>query len=126
VPDAGTAHSDRDRRTGCLTQLQSDVRYGLENPSFYTRIYAQRPCWRRGSRARPDALDLSLSDNVRDAILARITTPVSDEQSSTERDAPLASAAISLSAALAQSPRPLNEGETVLMREWLARLSAST
>src|ERR1700730_1405707 len=72
-----------------------------------------------------DAIDLSLSERVRDAILDRITTPVGREQSLAKRDAPLASAAISLSTALAQSPRALSEGETALMQEWLARLSAS-
>ena len=73
----------------------------------------------------PDALDLSLSDHVRDAILDRITTPAGPEPTAPERDAPLTSAAISLNAALAQNPPALSEGETALMRELLARLSAS-
>ncbi len=53
--------------------------------------------------------DLTLSDDVRDAVLARITT----------ESGPLASAASALDAALGQE---LSEGETALLREWLRRL----
>jgi AcrR family transcriptional regulator len=56
--------------------------------------------------------DLSLSDAVRDAVLARITTV----------GGPLATAAIALDSALGQTPAELSEGETVLLREWLRRL----
>ena len=54
--------------------------------------------------------DLSLSDEVRDAVLARIVTA----------DGPVAEAAAALDAVLGQSE--LSEAETALMREWLARL----
>ena len=53
--------------------------------------------------------DLTLSDDVRDAVLTRITT----------ESGPLASAASALDAALGQE---LSEGETALLREWLRRL----
>jgi AcrR family transcriptional regulator len=53
--------------------------------------------------------DLSLSDDVRDAVLARITT----------ESGPVASAAAALDAALGTE---LSEGETALLREWLRRL----
>jgi len=56
--------------------------------------------------------DLSLSDGVRDAVLARITTV----------PGPLSAAAIALDSALGQAPEGLSEGETVLLREWLRRL----
>jgi hypothetical protein len=54
--------------------------------------------------------DLSLSDDVRDAVLGRIVTA----------DGPVAEAAAALDAVLGQSE--LSEAETALMREWLARL----
>jgi AcrR family transcriptional regulator len=54
--------------------------------------------------------DLSLSDEVRDAVLARIVTA----------PGPVAEAAAALDAVLGQSK--LSEAETALLREWLARL----
>ncbi len=54
--------------------------------------------------------DLSLSDEVRDAVLASVVTA----------DGPVAEAAAALDAVLGQSK--LSEAETALMREWLARL----
>jgi AcrR family transcriptional regulator len=68
------------------------------------------------------AVDRSLSDDVRDAILARIATP--DEQTARPGEAPVAAAAIALTAALADDPAALSEGEATLLREWLRRLSA--
>ncbi len=55
--------------------------------------------------------DLSLSDDVRDAVLGRIVTA----------DGPVAEAAAALDAVLGQSE--LSEAETALLREWLARLT---
>jgi AcrR family transcriptional regulator len=54
--------------------------------------------------------DLSLSDEVRDAVLASVVTA----------DGPVAEAAAALDAVLGQSE--LSDAETALMREWLARL----
>jgi AcrR family transcriptional regulator len=68
-------------------------------------------------------VDLSLSDDVRDAILERITT--TPRRAVTDDGAPLASAAIALDTALAEDPAPLSEGEATLLREWLRRLGAS-
>jgi AcrR family transcriptional regulator len=144
------------------------VRYGLENPSFYTLIYGRavpgQPCGvvaegeamilealqpvARARRLRvaperaareilaastgvvltliaqpPERVDFSLSDDVRDAILERITT--TPRRAVKDGGAPLASAAIALSAALADDPGPLSDGEATLLREWLRRLSAS-
>ena len=144
------------------------VRYGLENPSFYTLIYGRavpgQPCGvvaeveamilkalqpvARARRLRvaperaareilaastgvvltliaqpPEHVDLSLSDDVRDAILERITT--TPRRAVKGDGAPLASAAIALDAALTQDPAPLSGGEVTLLREWLRRLSAS-
>jgi AcrR family transcriptional regulator len=56
--------------------------------------------------------DLSLSDDVRDAVLARITTA----------PGPLATAANALDSALGQTPPELSDGEAALLREWLRRL----
>jgi hypothetical protein len=70
----------------------------------------------------PEHVDLSLSDDVRDAILERITT--TPRRKANHDGAPLASAAIALDAALADDPAPLSDGETTLLREWLRRLSA--
>jgi AcrR family transcriptional regulator len=144
------------------------VRYGLENPSFYTLIYGRavpgQPCGvvaeveamilealqpvARARRLRvaperaareilaastgvvltliaqpPGEVDLSLSDDVRDAILERITT--TPRRKANHHGAPLASAAIALDAALAEDAAPLSDGETTLLREWLRRLSTS-
>jgi hypothetical protein len=71
---------------------------------------------------RPRDRDLSLSDDVRDAILERITT--TPRTAAKDGGASLASAAIALDAALAEDPAPLSHGEAALLREWLARLSA--
>jgi len=144
------------------------VRYGLENPSFYTLTYGRavpgQPCGvvaeveamilealqpvARARRLRvaperaareilaastgvvltliaqpPEHVDLSLSDDVRDAILERITT--TPRRAVKDDGAPLASAAIALDAALADDPAPLSDGEATLLREWLRRLTAS-
>jgi AcrR family transcriptional regulator len=56
--------------------------------------------------------DLSLSDEVRDAVLARIVTA----------PGPVSEAAAALDAVLGQSE--LSEAETALLREWLRRLTA--
>jgi AcrR family transcriptional regulator len=64
-------------------------------------------------------VDLALSDEVRDAVLARITTAAPPARS--EPSVP--AAAIALAAALDDDPAALSAGETVLLREWLARLS---
>jgi AcrR family transcriptional regulator len=143
------------------------VRYGLENPSFYTLIYGRavpgQPCGvvaeveamilealqpvARARRLRvaperaareilaastgvvlsliaqpPEHVDLSLSDDVRDAILDRITT--TPRRAVKDDGAPLASAAIALDAALGEGHAPLSGGEATLLREWLRRLSA--
>jgi AcrR family transcriptional regulator len=67
-------------------------------------------------------VDLALSDAVRDAVLARITvTPGPDDAQRTEPSVP--AAAIALAAALDDDPAALSAGETVLLREWLARLA---
>jgi AcrR family transcriptional regulator len=55
--------------------------------------------------------DLSLSHEVRDAVLARVVTA----------DGPVADAAAALDAVLGQSE--LSEAETALLREWLRRLT---
>jgi AcrR family transcriptional regulator len=144
------------------------VRYGLENPSFYTLIYGRavpgQPCGvvaeveamilealqpvARARRLRvaparaareilaastgvvltliaqpPEHVDLSLSDDVRDAIIERITT--TPQRAAKDDGASLTSAAIALDAALAEDPAPLSGGEATLLREWLRRLSAS-
>lgn len=70
----------------------------------------------------PEHVDLSLSDDVRDAILERITTTPQPEAK--HDGAPLASAAIALDAALAETPASLSSGEAALLREWLRRLIA--
>jgi hypothetical protein len=71
---------------------------------------------------RPEHVDLSLSDDVRDAILDRITT--TPRRAVKDDGAPLASAAIALDAALGEGHAPLSGGEATLLREWLRRLSA--
>jgi AcrR family transcriptional regulator len=60
---------------------------------------------------QPDG-DLSLSNEVRDAVLARIVTA----------SGPVAEAAAALDGVLGQSE--LSEAETALLREWLRRLTA--
>jgi AcrR family transcriptional regulator len=69
----------------------------------------------------PGTADLSLSAAVRDAVLAGITV----DDHATPRDEPsLPTAAIALSAALADSaPTTLSPGEATLLREWLGRLT---
>jgi AcrR family transcriptional regulator len=68
------------------------------------------------------SVDLALSDEVRDAVLARITTAPGPDAQRGEPSVP--AAAIALAAALDDDPAALSAGETVLLREWLARLAA--
>ncbi len=70
--------------------------------------------------AQPGEPDLTLSDQVRDAILDHVTVPDGAEPAG---DASLASAAIALVAALEGEPGALSSGESALLREWLGRLS---
>ena len=128
------------------------VRFGVENPSFYTLIYGRaapgRPCAvvaaveamilealqplarARRLRVAPERAareilaastgvvltlivtgeDPSLSDDVRDALLARIVVA----------EGPVAEAAARLDAVLGDGP--LSATETALLREWLGRL----
>jgi AcrR family transcriptional regulator len=69
----------------------------------------------------PDELDRSLSAELRDAILERITT---GSPSAPASEGGVAAAAIALDVALAQEHNGLSGGETALLREWLARLSS--
>ena len=71
----------------------------------------------------PDEVDLSLSDDVRDAILDRVTT--TRRRKANHDGASLAAAAIALDAALTQDPATLTGSEAALLREWLRRLSAT-
>jgi AcrR family transcriptional regulator len=146
------------------------VRYGIENPNFYSRIYGRavpgRPCGvvaeveamilealqpaaaQRRLRVAPEhaarqifaastgvvltlisqppeAIDLALSDDVRDAILAQISTPADGRRRVDPDPAPLASGAIALRSALKNDTGPLTEGEAALLAEWLGRLSVT-
>jgi AcrR family transcriptional regulator len=70
--------------------------------------------------AAAEPRDLSLSDDVRDAVLDRVTVqPARDEG----RGEPVAVAAIALDAALGESPVGLSAGEAALLRELLRRLA---
>jgi AcrR family transcriptional regulator len=151
------------------------VRYGIENPNFYVRIYGNavpgRPCGvvaeveamilaalqpaarRRRLRVAPeraarqilaastgvvltlisqpaDGVDLSLSDDVRDAVLASISTPGGRHGRGRAAAPPPssgpASAAIALRAALENDPGPLSPTEAALLDDWLVRLSAAS
>ena len=144
------------------------VRYGIENPNFYARIYGNavpgQPCGvvaeveamilaalqpaarRRRLRVAPeraarqilaastgvvltlisqppDALDLTLSDDVRDAALAAISTPAGRGRRTAAPADARVSAAIALRAALAGDAAPLSATEAALLDDWLIRLS---
>jgi AcrR family transcriptional regulator len=146
------------------------VRYGIENPNFYSRIYGRavpgQPCGvvaeveamilealRPAAAQRrlrvppehaarqilaastgvvltlisqpPETIDLALSDDVRDAILARISTPADRRRRVDPDSAPLASGAIALRSALKDDIGPLTDAEAALLDEWLGRLSVS-
>jgi AcrR family transcriptional regulator len=160
---------DRDPIADIREGWDLHVRYGLENPSFYTLIYGRarpgQPCavvseveamilkaLQPAARTRrlriapvlaarqilaastgvtlaliaqpPEARDLSLSDQVRDAILDGITTPAGTRPKPDHDDASLASAAIALLGSLGQEPVTLSPGESALLHELLTRLSA--
>jgi AcrR family transcriptional regulator len=71
----------------------------------------------------PGDADLALSNDVRDAVLDRITTAPGKKTG--RKGATLAAAAIALNAALGDhDPAALSSGEATLLREWLRRLSA--
>jgi AcrR family transcriptional regulator len=70
-----------------------------------------------------DKRDLALSDRVRDAILSSITTPTS--RRATAPKPTRASAAVTLVAALDETPEGFSETEAALLREWLQRLAAA-
>lgn len=148
------------------------VRFGLENPNFYTLIYGRalpgEPCGvvadveamiletlkpaarERRLRVPPEQAatqilaastgvvltlitrpgeseDLTLSDEVRDAILDAITTTPRrarrETKAARDADNAVASAAISMVAVLDDAPEALSAGEMALLREWLDRLS---
>jgi AcrR family transcriptional regulator len=70
----------------------------------------------------PEAVDLGLSGQVRDAILAAITTAPRGSGAPRRKVAPRAAAAIALAAALEEDDAPLSATESALLREWLGRL----
>jgi len=77
--------------------------------------------------SRPaDDRDLSLSREVRDAILERLTTAPGPAGSALpDAGDEVVGAAVALDAALERRPDALSATETALLREWLHRLSAS-
>lgn len=144
------------------------VRYGIENPGFYSRIYGRaipgRPCGvvaeveamilhalqpaarqgrlriapERAARqilaastgvvltliSQPDAdADPTLSEAVRDAVLARISTDSDGHDHPAEPRVATAATAIALRAALRDDAGPLGPAEAALLDEWLDRLS---
>lgn len=145
------------------------VRFGLENPSFYTLVYGRtrpgRPCAvvadlramvlralepaARHGRLRvtpedaaaqivaagsgvalaliaqpPENRDLTLSAQVRDAILASVTTGPSDR--GPQHVPTTATAAVGLAAALPETPEGFSDAEVALLRDWLQRLAGGS
>jgi AcrR family transcriptional regulator len=76
----------------------------------------------------PSERDRAVSDQVREAILAAVTTPAADPGSDSETSADPASAAryaIALNAALPASGADLTPAEQAMLREWLGRIATS-
>jgi len=80
----------------------------------------------------PESVDLRLSDQVRDAMLTAILADTSSDGScsaSSPSDGTVTTAAVALAAAFDDvadtAASPLSTGESALLREWLARLSAA-
>jgi AcrR family transcriptional regulator len=144
------------------------VRYGIENPNFYVRIYGRtipgEPCGvvseveamilralQPAARARrlrvpperaarqilaastgvvltllshpANDAELSLSEDVRDALLASITV-AGRRRAGGDAATTTGSAAIALRAALADEAGPLSPAEAALLDDWLSRLGA--
>jgi len=161
--------ADADPITAIRDGWDLHLRYGIANPTFYSRIYGravpEQPCGvvseveamllralqpaaaqgrlcvapEHAAReilaastgviltliSQPaDQRDLALSHHVRDPILDRITTTSLDSaQTDTTAKSSLTSAAIALSAAPTHDPAALTDGELVLLKEWLTKLS---
>ncbi|RMI02449.1 TetR/AcrR family transcriptional regulator [Cellulomonas triticagri] len=74
---------------------------------------------------QPDG-DVGLSERVREAVLAAVTTPDPDGATTATRDMrDLSARAVGLRAALAEADAPVTPGEAALLDELLARLSAA-
>ena len=75
----------------------------------------------------PEARDPRLADAMRDAVIAAVTVPASDE-SPAEAPGPerVAARAVALTAVLAESPGVLTAAERRLLGEWLDRLAAAS
>jgi AcrR family transcriptional regulator len=76
----------------------------------------------------PERVDLRLSDQVRDALLASLTTappPGESAGASEGTGRTVATAAVALASALDEDGTALSPAELALFREWLARLNAS-
>jgi len=74
----------------------------------------------------PSERDRAVSDQVREAILAAVTTPSAGAGSATEADpASAARHAIALNAALPASGADLTPAEQAMLREWLGRIATS-
>jgi AcrR family transcriptional regulator len=68
-------------------------------------------------------VDLDLSDRVRDAILESIA-PARDGENGSTSTRSVATAAITLTAALEEAPSPLSTAEAALLRDWLSRFTS--
>lgn len=71
----------------------------------------------------PESRDLTLSAQVRDAILESLTTSPSGRRS--ERAPTTATAAVGLAATLPETPAGFSDSEAALLRDWLRRLAAA-
>lgn len=69
----------------------------------------------------PEGRDLALSAQVRDAILASLTTSPGGRRST--RAPTAATAAVGLAAALPETPAGFSDAEAALLRDWLRRLA---
>lgn len=69
----------------------------------------------------PESRDLSLSTQVRDAILESLTTSPDSRRS--KRPPTMATAAVGLAAALTGTPEGFSDTEAALLRDWLQRLA---
>jgi AcrR family transcriptional regulator len=74
----------------------------------------------------PEERDRAVSEKVREAILAAVTTPAADSGSMPSADpASAARHAIALNAALPTSDADLSPAERAMLSEWLGRITAS-